>query len=276
MSTEIQNILDYLHTARSFDFSTSRYSTLERKIANRLSELGLNRADEYIQYLEADKEEWNTLIDLLTINVSQFFRNPLTFEIFSNLILPNLILKKSKESFPSLRIWSAGCASGEEAYSIAILISEFLQKETMELDANIFATDINHSILKKARKGQFVQEQLGNVKLKILKRYFTKDSGLYLLDEKIREMVSFLYYDIIDSKTYVPPESVFGNFDLVLCRNLLIYFQKDRQALIFNKLFRSLAPHGYLILGEAERLPQEYQYQFTKDTEYCHIYRKIN
>ncbi len=267
-------ILDYLHTSRGFDFSVSRYSSLERKINNRLSQLKMDRAQQYIKFLETYPNEWITLIDLLTINVSRFFRNALTFETLAKKILPNLIIHKAKTDSTGIRIWSAGCASGEEPYSIAVLIHEILRKEHLDLDVTIFATDISKSILSKARKGCFVENQLVNVKLSLLNKYFIKDQNHYLLDEKIKEMVSFSYYDIIDPKTYVPPESLFGNFDIVLCRNLLIYFRQNHQTIIFNKLFRALSSNAFLVLGEAEQLPTKYQDQFEKENDYCHIYRK--
>lgn len=275
MDKQIKTILAYLHTTRGMDFSTSRYFSLERKINQRLIACRMTYAGDYIRFLEDHPEELTRLIDLLTVNVSHFFRNPLTYEMLAKQVLPELLIQKSNESSPSLRIWSAGCASGEEPYSIAILIQELLRKEEMAMDVRIFATDINQSVLKSARKGRFTEFQLYNVTLGILNRYFNWIKGDYYLDQQIKEMVSFSHYDIIDPKTYVPPESVFGNFDIVLCRNVLIYFQNDRQAIIFNKLFRSLSSHGYLVLGEAERLPETYQYQFKKNTDYCHIYRKI-
>lgn len=275
MDDNIKTILAFLHTTRGLDFSASRYSSLERKINQRLLETSISSAKSYIEYLETSPEEMVCLIDLLTVNVSQFFRNPLTFETLAKRVLPELISRQKKETSPTIRVWSAGCASGEEAYSVAILIHELLRKEPMPFDVKIFATDINRSILETAQKGLFIEAQLFNVKLGLLNKYFTKNKDHFSLDKRIKKMITFSYYDIIDPKTYVPPESVFGNFDLVLCRNLLIYFKKNRQSIIFKKLFRSLAALGTLVLGEAELLPQEYKNQFSTDTEHCHIYRKL-
>ncbi len=275
MAIEFEAVLKYLHDTRGFDFSKSRYSSLERKITARTDLLEISTARDYIQYLESHPEEWPTLIDLLTINVSRFFRNTLTFEMLAKQIFPGILALKRQESCPSLRIWSVGCAFGEEPYSIAILIHDLLKKEPFDIDLNIFATDINQTALKKARDAVFKTEQLPNVPLKYLQTLFKPKQEQYKLKKKIKEMVNFSFYDILDAGTYVPPESVYGDFDMVLCRNLLIYFLQENQKTIFKKLFRALAPKGYLVLGEAERLPVEYQNDFISKNAFCHIYQKI-
>ncbi|MFH2092177.1 MAG: protein-glutamate O-methyltransferase CheR [Pseudomonadota bacterium] len=274
MIQEFESVLKYLHDARGFDFSQTRYSSLSRKINNRLDALHFQTAQSYIRHLESHPDEWVTLIDLLTINVSRFFRNSLTFETLAKRILPGMIARKQKEDDPLIRIWSAGCAAGEEPYSIAILIHDYLEKEHLDLNLNIFATDINQSVLQKARDGRYEPDQLKNVKLGHLEKYFTLKNDHYRLNKNIKNMVTFSFYDIIHAKTHVPPESVFGSFDMVFCRNLLIYFLPDNQKIIFKKLVRSLAPNGYLILGEAERLPHGYQGEFNTENEDCHIYQK--
>ncbi len=275
MAIEFKAVLEYLHDTRGFDFSKSRYSSLERKITARTDLLEISTAQDYIRHLESHPEEWPALIDLLTINVSRFFRNALTFEMLAKRILPGILAQKQKETSPNLRIWSAGCACGEEPYSIAILIHDLLQKEPFDLDLNIFATDINRTALKKARKAVFETDQLTNVPLKYLQTHFKPKQAQYKLKKKIKEMVNFSFYDILNDKTYVPPESVYGDFDMVLCRNLLIYFLQENQKTIFKKLFRALTPRGYLIIGEAERLPIQYQNEFISKNAFCHIYRKI-
>ena len=269
-------ILDYIHRNRGFDFSASRHTALEEKIGSRLNALDLKHPDDYIACLESDPDEWTKLIDLLTVNVSRFFRNTLTFETLSRQIIPGMIQKKEKENSPQLRIWSAGCSGGEEPYSMAILVRDILEKETLDMDVSIFATDINAAVLKTAQKGWYAPAQLENVRLGQLKRYFTPQNNGYVVNRDIKKMITFSVYDIMDSKTYVPPESVFGDFDIVLCRNLLIYFHPDRQMIIFKKLYRSLAPESFLVLGEAEQLFRGYKNQFGQEYGRCHIYRKYS
>lgn len=276
MDNDFKPILDYLSQTYGFDFSSHRMSTLEREIGSRMSVLNLEAAPAYIRVLEDSADEVTTLIDCLTVNVSRFFRNPLTFEHLARRTLPAIVAKKTKASDRSLRVWSAGCSRGEEPYSIAILINEIMEKENKAFDLNIFATDINTKVLETVEAGAYQFDQIKNVKHGWIHKYFTRSDDTYVLSPKIRNMVHFSFYNMIDAKTYVPPESVFGNFDLVLCRNLVIYFKAERQAIIFEKLFNALAPDGYLVLGEAEKLPARFETFFYKENDYSHIYRKYS
>lgn len=274
MNREIEKILSYLNEKRGFDFAGNRPAMIERRISKRL--LAVNRADfsEYLNYLEECPEELNNLIDVLTINVSRFFRETLTFEFVADIVLPDIAAQKRATADDSLKVWSAGCATGEEPYSVSILINELMKKETPNLNINIFATDINETTLKKAQDGVYPFESIKGIKYGLLKKYFTMDNEKYMLCPEIKNSVNFSIYDMLDKKTYAPPESVFGNFDLILCRNVLIYFQAGYQEIIFDKLLRALAKNGYLILGEAEILPPKYQQHFQKVNACCHIYRK--
>ncbi len=274
MNRELEKILSYLHEKRGVDFSGNRSSMIERRLSNRLAVVESANLREYLTYLEKHPEELNNLIDVLTINVSRFFRNPLTFEYLAARVLPAIVRQKSDAGDHSLRVWSAGCSQGEEPYSVAILINELMEKEKLGLDLNIFATDIDEKTLKKARDGVYPFESIQEIKYGLLKKYFTSDNETYTLNPETKSRVNFSVYDMMHKKTYAPPESVFGNFDLVLCRNLLIYFQTEHQEIIFDKLFRSLAGNGWLVLGEAEMLPLKYQGYFHKEHEYCHVYCK--
>lgn len=274
MNKEIEKILNYLNEERGFDFSGYRFPMIERRISKRLAATKSTNLFEYLKYLEKHQNELNNLIDVLTINVSSFFRNTLTFEYIAARILPAIVMQKTEAHDYSLRVWSSGCSKGEEAYSVAILIHELMEKEDLKLDLNIFATDIDEATLGKAKEGVYLFESIKDIKYDLLKKYFTINNETYILNPEIKNMVNFSVYDAMDKKTYVPPESVFGNFDLVLCRNLLIYFQTEHQEIIFDKLLRSLAGNGYLVLGEAETLPLNYQKYFQKEDAYCHVYRK--
>lgn len=275
MDNELKRILDFLHESRNLDFSGYRESMIERRVKKRLSSVKCHDYKEYGQYLTEHPSEIDNLIDSLTINVSRFFRNPLTFEYIADIVLPEIIYNKNRHSDAFLRIWSAGCAMGEEAYSIAILIKEFLKKEKTELDIRIFATDIDLKVLEKARKAFYSLESVKNVKYHILKNYFFSKKDSFCLTPEIKNMVSFSPYDILDKKSHAPPESVFGGFDMVLCRNVLIYFNADHQDLIFEKLYQSLNSNGYLVLGEAEIPVGKHKRDFRKVNNCCHVYQKI-
>lgn len=274
MDNNLKCILNFIQDERNLDFSGYRASMIMRRIANRLADVKCGSHVEYLLYLKKHPVELDNLINALTINVSRFFRDTLTFEYLAEKIIPAVMYQKKEAMERSLRIWSAGCAMGEEPYSIAILINEYLKKETLKLNLNIFATDIDDRILQKAQKGVYPFEGIGNIKYGLLKKYFVTKKNLFQLIPEIRQTVLFSVYDILDTKSYAPPESIFGCFDMVFCRNVLIYFDTEHQDLIFGKLYRSLSTHGYLVLGEAEIPSVSYQGNFRRVSECCHIYQK--
>ncbi|HDZ23917.1 MAG TPA: protein-glutamate O-methyltransferase CheR [Desulfobacteraceae bacterium] len=218
--------------------------------------------------------ELDNLVDVLTINVSRFFRNTLAFDYIADKILPAIVFDKKNDRDPSLRIWSAGCATGEEPYSIAILIQELQRKESLSLSVNIFATDIDEKVLKKARKAVYPYASIKNIKYRLLKRYFEDQGKHFQLIPRIQEMVAFSAFDMLDKRSYAPSESVFGGFDMIFCKNVLIYFSKEYQERIFDKLHRSLARGGYLVLGRAEIPTGEYRRHFRKVSDCGPIYQK--
>lgn len=275
MDKDLKHVLNYLNEKRSFDFSGYRTSMLERRVRQRFPSTKCKDYTEYLHYLQENSDELDNLIDVLTINVSRFFRDTLTFEYIADRVLPVIVRQKGGTIDRSLRIWSAGCSMGEEPYSIAILINECFKKEALNFQTHIFATDIDSKILKKAQKAAYPYESVKNAKYRLLKKYFAFKGESFQLKPEIKDMVSFSVYDILDKKSYVPPESVFGSFDMVLCRNVLIYFDAEHQDQIFDKLYRSLSKRGYLVLGEAEIPSAKYQRRFRKVIECCHIYQKI-
>jgi len=272
---KLNRILNVLFEQRGFDFSGYRRSMLERRVQKRIYSTKSKNLDDYLEYLLHHPDELDNLIDVFTINVSRFFRNSLSFEYINKIIIPELFQSKVKENDNSLRIWSAGCSFGEEPYSMAIIVNEFLSKEDISIRPNIFATDIDRKALKCASVGNYRADSIENVKYCIFNKYFTKEGDQFHISTEIRNMVQFSFYDLLDKNHLVPPESIFGGFDIILCRNVLIYFDLDYQKIIFNKLYRSLNPNGYLVLGEAEVPVEDFKKKFRRENKYCKIYRKI-
>ncbi len=271
---DLHRIIDYLMEKRGFDFAGYHPPMLARRIASRLTATRCKDLRDYLCRLQENASELDQLLNVLTINVSRFFRDTLTFELLACRILPAMILEKVQAQDQSLRIWSAGCAMGEEPYSLAIMIHELLEKEEVALNLHIFATDIDGRILKDAEKALYPPTRVENIKSGLLTKYFTPEGTSFRLIPEIRDSVTFSPYDMLDKKHGVPPESVFGAFDLVLCRNLLIYFNADYQETLFAKLYHSLANHGYLILGEAEAPTLKYQRHFSRVFDFSPIYQK--
>lgn len=274
MKSGLKPILDCLLERHGFDFTGYHSAMLERRIGQRLTAVNCDDYQDYHSHLVGNEEEIDALLDAITINVSQFFRDPLTFELLAERILPDILLEKVRRQEPALRIWSAGCAMGEEPYSVAILISELLVKDTSALNLHIFATDIDPKALHGAKTAVYERSSIENVKYGLLTKYFTAAGEAFRLNPEASGLVAFSSYDMLDKKHRVPPDSIFGNFDLVLCRNLLIYFNTERQMDIFSRLYHALAPGGYLVLGEAEAPMQEYRHAFSRVADFCPIYRK--
>ncbi len=282
----MNRVLDHLKTERGVDFSGYRSSTLRRRIGQRASATGCADFAAYLDYLILHTDEADKLVEALIIHVSRFFRNPLTFEYVGRKVLPELLYDNGQRGARSVRIWSAGCAFGEEAYSIAILMKEALNNEAAPFDVNIFATDIVQSALENARTALYSFESVRDVKYGLLKKYFIPggvrdgrrfdtENELFQLCEEVRNAVSFSVYDILHPATFAPPESIFGGFDMVFCRNLLIYFNREYQDRIMEKLYKAVSPGGYLILGESEVPPPEFQRHFKRLDGCCHVYQKI-
>ena len=274
MNGDLGAILELLRKQRGFDFAGYPPAMLARRLDLRLGPTGCADLRAYRSYLTSRPEELDQLVGAITINVSQFFRNPLNFELLAERVLPAVISAKAAQPQSSLRVWSAGCARGEEPYSVAILIEELARKEKLKLERHIFATDIDARVLADAANALYSAAAVENVKHRQLAAFFAPEGDAFRLRPEIRRQVIFSLYDMLDPVRRVPPDSVFGDFDLVLCRNLLIYFNLDYQDVIFAKLCDSLAPGGYLMLGEAEMPPPQHQCTLRRVADFGCLYQK--
>ncbi|QTA78632.1 Chemotaxis protein methyltransferase [Desulfonema limicola] len=245
-------ILDELYKSRGIDLSGYRLELIEKRIGKHIKKLKTD-PETCLNFLQKNPLECDRLIDSVLVNVSSFFRNPLVFEIIAQTLIPRIIEKKKHEKKREIRIWCAGCAAGEEAYSIAILIADALKNEDHSWWLPyIFATDISSESLKSAISGIYKRESLENTKLGIIDKYFITRENRYEVRPFIRKMVRFSRDDLTSDARFAPADSVFGSFDLILCRNVVIYFSMDLQKKVFKKLYTSLDKNSYLILGRAD------------------------
>lgn len=274
MAGSINQIFNYLKSNRQIDPSVYRVDFVTELLENRMAQVQCGSLLQYLAYLKMNTAEMDRLIDGLSVNVSHFFRNPLVFDYIENKVLPVIVHKKLETKERSLRVWSAGCATGEEPYSIAIIHEEYLEKHQLDLDVYVCATDVDEDALCKAGVGEYARESLADVKFSLVEKYFGHYGRQYRISPKIKKRVSFSTYNLMDQKSYVPRESIFGHFDMVLCRNVLIYFDQGHQKFLFEKLYRAITDGGYLILGESEAPPPGFSRAFMRCCFCCNVYQK--
>ncbi len=226
-------------------FSLDGYKDLciKRRIAARIRAVGMKGADPYLELLASDQNEQQQLLAALSIHVSHFFRNPSTYKVLEKRVLPEL-LERSRQQHSKLRIWSVGCANGEEPYSLALLCQKLVNEGDQ---LSILGTDLSPDAILRAKQGSYEPNRLHEVPEALLQTFFVTRDKRYCLTEEIKNVVRFFRHDILSDQP-------FYRADLILCRNVLIYFSRDQQARILQILAAALPPGGFLVLGRAETL----------------------
>lgn len=254
MDVNLEGILELVRKATKVDLGRYRRSILERRLAARMRKLGLSTSASYLERLTEDQSECSNLVDAVAINVTSFFRDPLVFDLLGERIIPETLERKRRVSAPEIRIWSAGCGSGEEAWSLAIIVREALKGQISQWAIRIFATDIDRDALARAAAGCYPRESLLTTRLGWVDTYFRPVGQEFQVSPVLRQMVRFSPHDLTSPEGRAPVESVFGAFDLILCRNVLIYFSTETQVQAQANLCRALDGAGFLVLGSSESL----------------------
>ena len=231
-----------------YGLDISRYEAgfLRRTITKRMGETGAGTIPAYAGQLAGDREEAQKLCSSLRIAHTEFFRNPLSFAVIEQVILPVLVEAK-KKSGGEIRVWSAGCSYGQEAWSIAMLLDELAGPVAYR----IFATDLEEPV--SARHGVYSPGDVGNVRARHLSEYFHRQGDSFSIIARLRERVDFSACDLLDGRTAIPAASIYGDFDLILCCNLLFYYHPEARRRILDKIRSGLAPGGYFVTGDVER-----------------------
>ena len=249
LSAEAQDYLAricaLLRRRTGHDFSRYKTATLVRRIERRMQVLQIPQVASYVEVLRQEPKEVEALFRDLLIGVTHFFRDPEAFAALAQDVIPKLVAETGQEG--TIRVWTPGCATGEEAYSIAILLREALERTDLRLRAQVFAGDIDEDALEVARHGRYPEGVAEHISEERLERFFTKESHTYLVNKEIREMCVFSTHNLIRD----PP---FSRLDLVVCRNLLIYLEGDLQRHVTNVFHYALRTGGYLFLGPSESL----------------------
>ena len=261
----LQKTFAQLRARTSRDFSRYKRATIMRRIQRRMQLRHVDKFDAYLDLLRTDADEVRCLADDLLITVTNFFRDPSVFEALEADIVPKLFEGRAPQE--SVRVWSVGCATGEEAYSLAILLLEEAARRDVAPTIQIFASDLHDRSLAKARDGFYPGDIEADVSAERLRKYFHKENGGYRVRKELRELVVFTPHNIMGD----PP---FSRVDLVSCRNLMIYLQRNMQNQLIELFHYALRADGFLILGTSEVLENSALFQL-EDKKSC-IYRKRN
>jgi two-component system, chemotaxis family, CheB/CheR fusion protein len=263
----LRDILLLIRRETGNDFYYYKRPTLLRRLSKRMIELNIKQVRDYLNYLHHHTEEIRLISQQFLINVTYFFRDKQAYDALRNIVIPDIT--KGKETSNTLKIWSIGCSSGEEPYSLAILLHEYLTKKKMlDVQVKIFATDIDRDALEKASRGVYHKNALREMPPLVIARYFTEEGENYRVNPEIRKMIVFSYHDILKD----PP---FSRMDLVSCRNMLIYINAEAQKEILRKIHFAVNIDGYLFLGPSEHLGQTSAYMQEVDKKWK-IYRNVS
>ena len=223
--------------------------------------------NEYINYLKKHPDESKQLLDTLTVNVTELFRNPDVYNIIEKKVIPDIFSKAKEHSRKNIRIWSAGCSSGEEPYSIAMIFLDILEKQVQKYGIIIYATDIDKKSLEKAKAGIYSFEEIKNVGHARISKYFDHVGDKYHIKNEVKKLVSFKKLDMIS-------EPGLNAMDMILCRNVVIYFSNELKERLYVNFYNSLRHGGYFIQGKTEMLKGDAKDLFEVVNNSARMYKK--
>lgn len=239
------------------DLSLYKEAQMKRRLTSLYEKKGFRNFTEFLEGVQKDRELMNEFLDRMTINVSEFYRNRKRWDVLQNKIFPKLLEKNKR-----LKIWSAACSTGEEPYTIAMVLSNFLPLSQIR----ILATDIDVNCLQKAKRGVYPDRSLLEVPLEMKQKYFIEEGSFYRVKDEIKQTVTFKKHNLLKD----PYET---NVDLIVCRNVMIYFTEEAKDQIYKEFCKALKPGGILFVGSTEQIFQPSRYGF--EVEDTFFYRKV-
>ena len=263
--SDFQKIRDLIYNESGIHFSDSNRTILESRLKERLKLLSLDSISAYYTALKASDTELKDFLDSVTTNLTRFFRNQAHYDTFINYVIPDLVERKNKSGNKTIKIWSAGCSTGEEPYTNAMVLKEHLPPD---FKIEVVASDLSLKSLMKAKEGVYPKNRTTGIPENYLKKYFTEVDDTYKVNPEIGNLIKFDYHNL-----------KFGsdqrNLDIVFCRNVLIYFDEPAQKNVIDNFWNSMGPHSYLFIGHSESLfGMDTQFKFIK-TDWACIYGKI-
>jgi len=250
---EFRQLRDFIYAQCGIFIGENRKYLIENRLATRIKELNLTSYSDYYHYLRFDanrRAELSRLFEAVTTNETSFYRNPPQLQVFQDDVLKNTLENLRKLNQKKLRIWSAGCSTGEEPYTIAIILHELLKQEVFAWDIKITANDLSEAVLASARRGIYSEYALRTTPKEIIAKYFTKEDNLYKLDAKLKHLVSFGQINLNDKLQLTRVE----RSHIVFCRNVIIYFDDDMKRRVISAFYDNLLPNGALLIGHSESL----------------------
>ena len=257
MSRDYEEFIGNIKRKTGIDLSLYKEAQMKRRLVSLYEKRGFNSFDEFFKAISTDKNLLNEFLDRMTINVSEFYRNGKRWEVLEKKIIPKMLSKKKR-----LKIWSAACSTGEEPYTLAMILSKFMPLSQVQ----IFATDIDENIIARAKVGAYPERSLNEVPEEMKRKYFTRDGSFYHVADEIKKTVTFRKQNLL-------ADQFGGPYDLIVCRNVLIYFTEEAKDSLYHKFSAALEKDGIFFVGSTEQIFNPGKYNF--DTEDTFFYRKI-
>lgn len=245
-------------------FSATNRPILDSRIKEILREKKLDSVDDYYKLITSDHEEMKRMLDAVTTNLTRFFRNQPHFDALEKYVIPHVLEEKKKTGDKTVCVWSAGCSTGEEPYTIAMLLKRILP---VGYDFQVTASDISLKSLMVGQSGFYADNKVDGIPPDYLSQYFTKSAGGYQVNKEIMSKVKFDYHNLKN-------DSGMRNLDVIFCRNVMIYFDEPAQLVVLNRFWNSMASHSYLFIGHSESLfGMDTKFEFLK-TDWACLYQK--
>lgn len=255
--SDYQQFIANVKKKTGIDLAQYKEAQMKRRLTSLYEKRGFQNFHEFFKAMEKNEALFHEFLDRMTINVSEFYRNANRWEVLEKKILPKLLERNRR-----LKVWSAACSTGEEPYTLVMVLSKFLPLSQI----SVLATDIDENAISRAKIGVYAERSLQEVPEEMKKKFFTKEGMYYKIDENIKKAVTFKKHNLL-------ADPFDTNYDLIVCRNVLIYFTEEAKQVLYHKFNKALRPGGILFVGSTEQIFNPSSYEF--DTEDTFFYRKM-
>ncbi|AUS86073.1 protein-glutamate O-methyltransferase CheR [Lysinibacillus capsici] len=256
--SDYEQFIEGIKRKTGIDLALYKEAQMKRRLTSLYEKKGYRNFVDFLKALEQDRDLMNEFLDRMTINVSEFYRNGKRWEVLQKKIFPKLLQTNKR-----LKIWSAACSTGEEPYSLVMVLSQLVPLSQIQ----IIATDLDENVIQKAKLGVYPERSLAEVPSDIKAKYFEQEGSFYRVKDEIKRCVTFKKHNLLN-------DSYDGNYDLIVCRNVMIYFTEEAKDQIYNNFSKALRKDGVLFVGSTEQIFNPARYEF--DVEDTFFYRKNN